>query len=1762
MRSQSLQVNDLVYVPCGKVKPFIPGIVLEVNDREVVVLADDGRRSCAPSDLRPRFDGDSCQDNTSLVYLNDATILQNLRSRHQEDAIYTYTASVLLAVNPYHNVEGLYSENQCANYRGKHIGALPPHPFAIADAAYRALVREHKNQSFIISGESGAGKTETAKIVMQYLGFVSGSSSNVTAQIQKRILQAQPILESFGNAVTMRNNNSSRFGKYNRIFFDETGTLVDAGVTTYLLESSRVVMHSGLERTYHCFYEMLAGLSEEKLSTWQLTGKHLLLTDIEDVEQTQMKKRIEDIDKQTWHSQFQERDLRNFHRLTEALTVVGFTEGDMDSIFQVLAGLVHLGDLALAERDEGEESSVQLDEETLEKAASLLGMDADGLGSALRRRRVRVVHPGRESVHEVPRTTSQFRHALHSLIKALYKRLFERLVDRINCSFQELQSVHSDQEDCRREIGILDIYGFERLERNSFEQLCINLANERLQQYFIENVLMAEQDLYRREGLGWHGLELPDSTPVVSAIGHTFKILDEYSQQLAKGFEKTSDESFCQKTVDEAQKDPQRREFLRQLRVSKRRPAAVNEGFVVKHYAGLVEYNTKGWLDKNNDRLLPDCEELIGSSSFELVASLTDQDVGKAPFRSISKKYCADLENLLQTLSKCQIHYIRCFKPNDLQQPGIFDEQLVLDQIVQCGTVELVKLMHDGYPNRCQFHEMLRFRDLLPERFQRYGTRTFIEALLLAYDVPSEDWALGMSRVFLRAGQLKALEDLRSAGAAPSPEKLQVIMRSIIRKRWIRAAHSIRLCLYLPKFLAAIRLKRAEEALATRALLVGRLRTSRLRAKRQKARRRWRVVFQVLRLTWSFMEEAKMRRLQKTLRKFGLLRTRLQEWATSRAEEAMEARRRAEEERLEDESKKAEEEARLEEERRRLAEEEARQAESRRAADEALKVCWTVIGLQHLCDVVLISNDGREKHVHRIVLSAASSALKLLLGETFSEGEHIRRGQPIKIAASGDVVGALIDHIYGGEPTVSPADAVELLRLAGAYELPKLVAEIESELRASLDGGMALNLLQQISALNPTELREACEEEIAHDFENCTKDANFARLCAPQLARILARDNLWVTREEVVLQALFKWVQASNERKSYLGMLLQHIDFISFSNKNLAILGSFAQSLGPEGFELQYSVDQALRQRQTIPSFSGRPKRRCLDDWSPELGSFPNTCAYGEWVAGDWPSDVVELDFGPFDEDGHPQLSFSWQQDGVYIAANEKLVRWKLGEREGEVLLKNFKFGRATVSQDGQIFFVNSSKGRLLTVQHGEIQVMREIEDLRFCYCSPRGVLYVVGDTFVPGDGRMGWVQKFVDGNLVPVIDSVNVARPFKFTAYSICVSKNEILYIAGSQYIYDREFILKVDPNSSEPEIVGFAEPDDDCRDDNFHFSGVFVTDSGKVYATDREPEQIVTFNECDTQPVQVLDLSWTTYDEPVDLFVEEECVYVLFSWISPTATYFFCSTQAEDEKDKRSVMHVASPCRSSEWRLELSAVVRFSDGRIAALHAKELMPMTVAMRRGISDLKIAGVDRIDFYDVVEPESYSREEEVSFNIAKANANGWQLEPLGCTPVFSVPLQARHWCSPTGFLGPGSGRRAGGPGLQHWRLRDAGGAYLEAQQSLERLARVAFLHGDFNAPEGDINAALHQATVAYYASYSLADYNMSTGEAVCKMVERAPVLKHMQPGSRFISLSVLSPEFEMWNEVELVGAIQVHSAYSVRKRRSRLALEYRVLGKL
>lgn len=891
--------GDLVYIP-GAEAAFIPAHVVHVDRNgdgvEVQLEKPDGSRGesqhIACSELRPRFlreDGTTSQDNTSLVHMNDATILDNLRARHEQNEIYTYTASVLLALNPYKDIKGLYGEEQCARYKGKHIGALPPHPYAIADSAYRALVREQRNQGLLISGESGAGKTETAKIVMQFLAFASGAASGHADSIQARVLRAQPILESFGNAVTMRNSNSSRFGKYNRVFFDTTGALVDAGITTYLLESSRVVVHSEKERTYHCFYEMLKGLSDEKLEALGLdrTRRYRLLCDPSG---------------ETMPG-FETRDAVNFVRLCDALKTVGLDDAAVDNMLRLLAGLIHLGDV---EKDEAsprldlddENEIVEVDEASVDKAAQMLGMDPDEMRAKLTRKKVAV--PGRSSYHEVPRSNSQFRHALQSFIKALYKRLFERTVQRINESFRELRpSTQRGDEDAWRHIGILDIYGFERLQRNSFEQLCINLANERLQQYFVENVLRAEQDLYKREGLPWTGLALPDATPVFNAIGQVFRTLDEYSQNLSKGVGNATDKNFCQKVVDEAVKDAERKNVLRQLKMTggTRRSMSgagpsINEGFIIKHYAGQVEYNTKGWLDKNNDRLLVECEELISESTDPLVRSLSEEDQGpKALFRSISKKYQKDLECLLETLGTCHLHYIRCFKPNGEQKPDIFCGQLVLDQIVQCGTIELVKIMHDGYPNRCMFEEITtRFRDLLPENFQRYGMRTFIEALMLAYDVPREEWALGMSRLFLKAGQLRALEGMRSEGATPSAEKLAQIVRGIIQKRWKRGVQAVQLCNYIPKFIERIRLRR----LAVRRRLVGAFFTVRL-----------------LRAQWELVRQRRRSRLVAVLRLAVFLQTRSRPWVAA-AKERVAERRRQEERQREEEAQRLERERQVE----------------------------------------------------------------------------------------------------------------------------------------------------------------------------------------------------------------------------------------------------------------------------------------------------------------------------------------------------------------------------------------------------------------------------------------------------------------------------------------------------------------------------------------------------------------------------------------------------------------------------------------------------------------------------------------------------------------------------------------------------------------------------------------------------------------------------------------------------------------------------------
>jgi hypothetical protein len=796
-----------------------------------------GQKRFPRADVRPFFEYGSdrsqgCADNTELVYLDDANILHNLFLRSHTDNIYTYTANVLLAVNPYKKMPHLYTNAKMMEYRNiRNTGTKPPHPFAIADTSYRHMLREWRDQALIISGESGAGKTETAKITMRYLAEASRTDAARGGRIQDKIINATPILESFGNAQTVRNRNSSRFGKYNEMHFNRVGSLVGAGIKTYLLESSRVVSQQEGEQNYHVFYQMLSGLDQSELEAMELdnqTKYQLLYTDKAQVPGGTS-------------NDFQ-RAREEFTQLRQALDIIGVESEIQTEIFEVVAALIHLGEVqfgAVAGTGDGaapdfdatdESAGTQtalvelLKHDELGSAAELLGLSESRLLQVLKWREVRV--PSRKSHIRCPRTKSQSYQTLHCLIRILYKRLFEQIVERINASSS---SGHSRQENTTEDgsfqadyvnIGTLDIYGFERLTVNSFEQLCINLANERLQQFFVEEVLAAEQQMYANERIMVNMFDLPDSKPVVTGIQSVLEILDDHSKRFFKNLTSKSedtDKKFCENVYrDHMPAANDRRPPtgpLLPLRLKACRNGTnlgLSDGFVVRHYAGEVQYSTNGWIMKNNDALVPEVENLLMNSEKQVVSSLAgtvsnDPVIGER-FTSVSSKYISNLKDLLATLHRCKLHYIRCFNPNNKRSPGIFDKKYVLDQVIQCGTVELVNIMHNGFPNRCKLDEIRkRFANLLPADFQRYRDRDFCEAIMLAFEIDSKQWTVGTSRLFLKAGQLRVLEHLLDSKSMASQEMISKIRTQFLRKKWRAARSAIRFAIWLPKHAKKLR---------------------------------------------------------------------------------------------------------------------------------------------------------------------------------------------------------------------------------------------------------------------------------------------------------------------------------------------------------------------------------------------------------------------------------------------------------------------------------------------------------------------------------------------------------------------------------------------------------------------------------------------------------------------------------------------------------------------------------------------------------------------------------------------------------------------------------------------------------------------------------------------------------------------------------------------------------------------------------------------
>ncbi|XP_019461246.1 PREDICTED: myosin-6-like [Lupinus angustifolius] len=733
---------------------WIDGEVLEVKGDEIKVLCTSGKQVVVKVSKVYHKDTEApacgVDDMTKLAYLHEPGVLDNLRSRYDINEIYTYTGSILIAVNPFIRLPHLYDSNMMAQYKGAGFGELSPHPFAVADATYRLMVNEGVSQSILVSGESGAGKTESTKLLMQYLAYMGGRATVGEGRtVEQKVLESNPVLEAFGNAKTVRNNNSSRFGKFVEIQFDQKGRISGAAIRTYLLERSRVCQLSDLERNYHCFYMLCAAPPEDvqKLKLGNPRTFHYL-------NQSNCFE-LEGLD-----------ESKEYHDTRRAMDVVGINSAEQEAIFRVVAAILHLGNIEFTKGTEID-TSMPKDEKSrfhLQTAAELFMCDAKALQDSLCER---IIVTRDETITKCldPEAAALSRDAL---AKTVYTRLFDWLVDRIN------SSIGQDPES-KSLIGVLDIYGFESFKTNSFEQFCINLTNEKLQQHFNQHVFKMEQEEYKKEEIDWSYIEFVDNQDILDLIekkpGGIIALLDE-----ACMFPRSTHETFSQKLYQT---------FKNHSRFSK--PKLARSDFTICHYAGDVTYQTELFLDKNKDYVVAEHQHLLYASKCPFISGLfvpsTEVSSKQSKFSSIGTRFKQQLISLLETLSATEPHYIRCVKPNNLLKPGIFENKNVLQQLRCGGVMEAIRISCAGYPTRKTFDEFVdRFGLLAPKALDgRSDEVTACKRIL--EEVELKGYQIGKTKVFLRAGQMAELDTRRSELLGKSASIIQRKVRSYLACR-------------------------------------------------------------------------------------------------------------------------------------------------------------------------------------------------------------------------------------------------------------------------------------------------------------------------------------------------------------------------------------------------------------------------------------------------------------------------------------------------------------------------------------------------------------------------------------------------------------------------------------------------------------------------------------------------------------------------------------------------------------------------------------------------------------------------------------------------------------------------------------------------------------------------------------------------------------------------------------------------------------------
>nr|XP_046157058.1 unconventional myosin-Vb isoform X1 [Oncorhynchus gorbuscha] len=760
-----------------------------LGDENVVLQISDGREVqypvASPSGLPPLANPDILEgenDLTALSFLHEPAVLHNLRVRFLDySSIYTYCGIVLVALNPYDQLP-IYGEEVIDAYSGQDMADMEPHIFSVAEEAYRTMTREEKNQSIIISGESGAGKTVSAKFTMRYFAVVGGAAQQTS--VEERVLASNPIMESIGNAKTTRNDNSSRFGKYIEIGFGRKGDIIGANMRTYLLEKSRVVFQASQERNYHIFYQLCASRDLPEMRVLKLGGAETFRYTNQGGEDSMQ---IPGTD-----------DVVDLERTRNAFTILGVPPDQQMELFRILAAVLHLGNVNIqASGRGGDRSYIDGEERSLSVFSKLLGVERTQMAHWLCHRRLTV---GGELLVK-PMPGQQSLEARDALAKHVYGQLFTWTVTRLN------SALRAQSEKPKSFIGVLDIYGFETFERNSFEQFCINYANEKLQQQFNRHVFQLEQEEYVREELPWSRIEFSDNQPCIALIEGQLGLLDLLDEECR--MPKGSEESWARKLYDQHQSNNPSPHF--------RKPRMSNTAFIILHFADMVQYECDGFLDKNRDTVFEEPINILRASQSELVSELFQQkpvggslslsegksSLSNGSLRSgpgmraqrehkltVGFQFRQSLQLLMDTLNSTTPHYIRCIKPNDLKEPFMFDPKRAVQQLRACGVLETIRISAAGYPSRWTYAEFFsRYRVLL--RGGGVQTQEQIQALCqraLPELIPDpEQYCFGKTKVFFRAGQVALLERLRAERLRAAGVVIQSWVRGWLgRRRYIK----------------------------------------------------------------------------------------------------------------------------------------------------------------------------------------------------------------------------------------------------------------------------------------------------------------------------------------------------------------------------------------------------------------------------------------------------------------------------------------------------------------------------------------------------------------------------------------------------------------------------------------------------------------------------------------------------------------------------------------------------------------------------------------------------------------------------------------------------------------------------------------------------------------------------------------------------------------------------------------------------------------